>query len=89
MHLITAGDADEELVYQITKIIWDNRGAIKGKHAAGKAINKKNAARFTGTPFHPGAIRFYKEIKIWEDPKPAGGDKDGAKKDAPQKDAAK
>ena len=31
----------------------------------GAAINEENVARFTGTPFHEGAIRFYKDIGIW------------------------
>ncbi len=65
MHLITTADQDEELIYQITKTIWDNRAEIVEQHRAGLAINEQNAARFTGTEFHPGAIRFYKEIGIW------------------------
>ncbi|MBM80823.1 MAG: hypothetical protein CMJ78_09535 [Planctomycetaceae bacterium] len=65
MHLITSADTDEDLVYELTKSIWENRADVAEKHGAGKAINEKNAARFTGTQFHPGAIKFYKEIEIW------------------------
>ena len=39
---------------------------IAAKHPAGKAINEKNAARRTGTDYHPGAVRFYKEIGLIE-----------------------
>jgi len=68
MHLITTIDEDEELIYQVTKTLWEQRVEIgKRQPAAGKAINEKNAPRFTGTPFHDGAIRFYKEIGIWID----------------------
>ncbi len=66
MHLIASKDADEELIYQLTKTIWENRESI-AHPAAKKFINEKNAARYTGTDFHPGAIRFYKEIGIWKD----------------------
>ena len=65
MQLISHADVDEELIYQMTKTIWENREEIAKQHPAAKAINEKNAARFTGTEFHPGAIRFYKEIGIW------------------------
>lgn len=65
MQLITHAGQSEDLIYQVTKTAWENREAIAEKHPAGKAINEKNAARFTGTDFHPGAIRFYQEIGIW------------------------
>lgn len=65
MHLITAADMDEEEVYQFTKIVYENRQEVTQKHPAGKAINPRNVVKDTGTPFHPGAIRYYKEIGIW------------------------
>jgi TRAP transporter TAXI family solute receptor len=68
MHLITSANEDEELVYEVTKVIWENRDELAAKHPAGKAVNEQNAARRTGTDYHPGAIRYYKEIGIWQDP---------------------
>ncbi len=66
MHLITSADADEELVYAVTKALYENREAVVERHAAGRAINPANVVRDTGTEFHPGAIRFYQEIGIWQ-----------------------
>jgi len=65
MHLIVPADADDELVYRLTKTIYENREKVVEKHAAGRAINPKNVVRDTGTEFHPGAVRFYEEIGIW------------------------
>ena len=67
MHLVTAASVDEEFIYQVTKTIWENRAEVAAQHGAGKAINEKNAARYTGTEFHPGAIRFYKEAGLIKD----------------------
>jgi TRAP transporter TAXI family solute receptor len=65
MHLITSADADDELVYNVTKLLYENRERVVEKHAAGRAINPQNVVRDTGTEFHRGAIRFYQEIGIW------------------------
>jgi TRAP transporter TAXI family solute receptor len=65
MHLITSAAQGEELIYQLTKTIWENRAEIAAKHPAGKAINPKNVARDTGIEYHPGAVKFYKEAGIW------------------------
>jgi TRAP transporter TAXI family solute receptor len=65
MHLITNAAVDEELVYHITRTIYENRAAVTEKHAAGRAIQPENVVRNTGTEFHAGAIRYYREIGIW------------------------
>ena len=65
MHLITSAGVDEELVYNVTKTLYERRESVIEKHAAGRAINPNNVIRDTGTQFHPGAIRFYQEIGLW------------------------
>ena len=65
MHLITAENVDENMVYEFTKTLYTHRAEVVKRHGAGKAINPKNVVKDTGTPFHPGAIRFYREIGIW------------------------
>jgi TRAP transporter TAXI family solute receptor len=65
MHLITFESADEEQIYQATRTLWEQRERVVEKHAAGRAIQAGNIVRDTGTPFHPGAERFYREIGIW------------------------
>ena len=65
MHVITSAGAADELVYNWTKLLYENRELVVEKHAAGRAINPNNVVRDTGTEFHPGAIRFYEEAGIW------------------------
>ena len=65
MHLITSAASSDELVYNVTKTLYEQRASVVEKHAAGRAINPSNVVRNTGTEFHPGAIRFYQEIGIW------------------------
>lgn len=67
MHLITRASLDEETVYQFTRTLYENRAEVVKKHPAGRAINLKNIIRDTGTSFHPGAIKYFKEIGIWKE----------------------
>jgi uncharacterized protein len=65
MHVITSADQDEDVVYRVTKALYESREQVLQRHAAGAAIEAANVVRDTGTEFHPGAIRFYREIGIW------------------------
>ena len=67
MHLITAEMVDENTVYEFTKTLYTHRAAVVKIHKAGRAINPTNIVKNVGTPFHPGAIRFYQEIGIWNE----------------------
>jgi len=64
-HLICANDADEELIYKLTKTLFENRADIAATAKPFKAVNEKSAIRNTGVDFHPGAIKFYQEAGIW------------------------
>lgn len=65
-HLIVGADADEEFVYKVTKTIYENREKLIEKHGAARALKEHTVIRNTGVEFHPGAVRFYKEIGIWK-----------------------
>ena len=65
MHVITAAGAPDDLVYNAAKLLYENRALVVEKHAAGRAINPNNVVRDTGTEFHPGAVRFYREAGLW------------------------
>ena len=47
--------------------MYENRADIAKQHPAGKSLNPKNITRNVGTPFHPGAIKYYKEAGLWAD----------------------
>ncbi|RCW19933.1 hypothetical protein DFR48_11768 [Ciceribacter lividus] len=63
---ITSADQPEDLVYGITKALWNDntRKQLDAGHAKGKAIVKENALKGVGIPLHPGAERFYKEAGL-------------------------
>lgn len=67
MHLISAENTDENTVYEFVKTLYTHRAEVVKRHGAGKAINPKNVVKDIGTPFHPGAVRFYQEIGIWQE----------------------
>ncbi len=65
MHLVTAAGRDDELVYQVTRALWEGREQVVEKHPAGRFIRAEVVVRDIGTPFHPGAERLYRELGIW------------------------
>jgi TRAP transporter TAXI family solute receptor len=55
---------DENLAYQITKLLHERTADLVAVHSAAKEISLKNALVGAPIPFHPGALRFYKEKGI-------------------------
>lgn len=54
-------DLDEELVYSMTKAIFENLDIVKSSHKAAGGLTLENAVRVS-IPMHPGAERYFKEI---------------------------
>ena len=65
---ITSADEDEELIYGITKALWNDnsRTLLDVGHAKGASINKESALEGIGIPLHPGAERFYREAGLMD-----------------------
>jgi len=62
----TSAKEDEELVYNITKALWndESRKLLDVGHAKGKTITPDTALNGVGVPLHAGAERFYKEAGL-------------------------
>lgn len=59
---IAAADLDEDLVYEMTKALWENQAAIAAAHNTGKAMDIKTALLGIGAaPVHAGAMKYYEE----------------------------
>ncbi|HEX6144290.1 MAG TPA: TAXI family TRAP transporter solute-binding subunit [Geminicoccaceae bacterium] len=60
---ITGCDQPEELIYEITKALWNDntRNLLDNGHAKGKDIQLESALQAVLTPLHPGAEKFYEE----------------------------
>ena len=62
--LLARSDLDESLVYNLTKTLYENAAEVAGGHALGKHINLQTAMEGIAIPFHPGAMRYFKERGI-------------------------
>ena len=63
--LFITADVDEETVYQMTKVFWENWDYLTATHAAlAKADPKEACNDVAGVAIHDGAARYYKEIGL-------------------------
>ena len=63
--LFITADVDEETVYQMTKIFWENWDYLTETHAALRKADPKEACNdIAGVAIHDGAARYYKEIGL-------------------------
>ena len=62
--LVIDADVDEDLVYRMTRAIYENLAGLKGVHPAFGGVTKATVLNGFGAPLHPGALRFYREIEV-------------------------
>lgn len=61
-------DMGDNVAYLVTKTILENNSAMVRGHPAAKETIAANAVRNSFLPFHPGAVRYYKDKGIKLDP---------------------
>ncbi|MDC7218045.1 MAG: TAXI family TRAP transporter solute-binding subunit [Spirochaetales bacterium] len=62
--LACRADLPDEVVYKITKTIYENLPFLNNIHKATKAMSLERATTGLPAPLHPGAEKFYREVGI-------------------------
>jgi TRAP transporter TAXI family solute receptor len=61
---IARADLSDDLVYQLVKAVFENQPRLVKVTSAASETVPQNAVKNTFLPFHPGAVRYYREIGI-------------------------
>ena len=57
----------DEVAYKIAKAVYENKKMLAQGHPTFRSFNPKQAGKqFSALKYHPGAIKFYKEVGIWQ-----------------------
>ncbi len=62
--LITSADVPNDIVYAITKEVFENLDKFKTLHPAYSMLTKKKMLQGLAAPIHPGAAKYYKEAGL-------------------------
>ena len=61
--LVTRADLSDDLVYNITKTIFENLDALRETHSAANSIKLESVRKGMPIPLHPGAEKYFNEHK--------------------------
>ena len=62
--LVTREDVPEEIVYQLTRLMWESLPALREIHSATREMILERALSGIVLPLHPGALRYYEEAGL-------------------------
>jgi uncharacterized protein len=62
--VIGRADLPDDLVYQLVKTVFDNQPRLVKATSAASETLPQNVVKDTFLLFHPGAVRYYREIGI-------------------------
>lgn len=62
--LMTSASVPEDVVYAITREVFENFAAFTAQHPAFAALSKESMLQGLSAPLHPGAARYYKEAGL-------------------------
>jgi uncharacterized protein len=63
--MFTNASVPEDVVYKVVKTIYEGKPELTKALGAFARFNPKNMVRKSSVPYHPGAIKAYKELGIW------------------------
>ena len=64
IQLVTHADTPDDLVYKLAKAIIENLDCMTKTFKPMKALSPKWCASELGNPFHPGALKYFKDAGL-------------------------
>ena len=66
-YMLWAGKGvSDEVVYKVVKAMYEHEKELRQTSPLWNSHSSKDMAKDQGLPYHPGAIKFYKEVGIWK-----------------------
>lgn len=62
--VVTRSDVPDDVVYVITKALFENLEAFKDRHPSFKSLQRREMLQGAFAPIHPGALRYFKEVGL-------------------------
>jgi TRAP transporter TAXI family solute receptor len=64
--LVVDDTMPEQLAYDLTKVLFDRQPALAAIHPEAGHLALESALEGSPGPFHPGAVRYYRERGVWK-----------------------
>lgn len=61
---VTSRDVDEDIVYAVTREVFENLKDFKSLHPAYEVLTEENMLEGLSAPIHRGALKYYKEVGL-------------------------
>jgi TRAP transporter TAXI family solute receptor len=65
--LVVSESMPEQLAYDITRLLFEKQADLIAIHPQARELSLETALVGSPVPFHPGAIRYYRERQAWKD----------------------
>jgi TRAP transporter TAXI family solute receptor len=65
--LVVSSTMDEQLAYDVTRLLFEKQADLVAIHPQARELSLATALVGSPAPFHPGAIRYYRERRVWKD----------------------
>ena len=65
--LVASEEMPEALAYDITRVLFEKQAQLAATHPQARDLSLTMAVSGSPIPFHPGAIRYYRERQVWKE----------------------